>query len=353
MHHFLPLAIALLITPQTAPVPPVRAAPVVPIADRPASDAPKDLVSKAPDRLPRSRVRAPVLREGAILTGVRGFFARSLSEPGLLVFALEEGFVSNTRRKVLVMPCDPSDDVKAMLENTSRDAPALFEVTGAIYDYRGRAFLLPTLVVSLRSPAPPGMLANVAPRDLLRPEDRAGGKLPPRIDAYADLDAAALQQTPTRDVPSDRMAHEPDPTIFPTMDDGMAEELERKLESGIAASNTGTTIQAEATPFDRTLMLPAATRLQSHRAVISRDPLTGVWRARMDTGRGGEGSLQVEEISMDLLPTKTLERMEKQVREQPVGTPWLLSGEVVVSKERNYLLLHRAVPVAASRFLTP
>jgi hypothetical protein len=56
---------------------------------------------------------------------------------------------------------------------------------------------------------------------------------------------------------------------------------------------------------------------------------------------------------MEILPSKILQQLEKQIRQRPVGTAWQLSGEVVVSKDRNYLVLTRAVPHPVDRFISP
>ena len=81
--------------------------------------------------------------------------------------------------------------------------------------------------------------------------------------------------------------------------------------------------------------------------------LVGGWRARFDTARPGTGAEDGAEISMEILPSKTLQQLEKQIRQRPVGTAWQLSGEVVVSKDRNYLVLTRAVAHPADKFISP
>lgn len=84
-----------------------------------------------------------------------------------------------------------------------------------------------------------------------------------------------------------------------------------------------------------------------------RDPLTGVWRARLDTGRPGDGAHDGAEASMEILPSLALEALGRGVRQAAIGSPWLLSGEVVVAKERNYLLITRARALKADKFLGP
>ena len=56
---------------------------------------------------------------------------------------------------------------------------------------------------------------------------------------------------------------------------------------------------------------------------------------------------------MEILPSVALERLAKSVRERPVGTTWLVSGEVVTARGRNYLVLTRATEPPRSRFESP
>lgn len=341
-----PMLVTLLMSPQAAPS---ATATGIPPADRPAPPA---TLAKSPDALPKSRVRAPVLREGTYLAGVHGFFASSLAEPGLLVFKLDEGLAANVRRTLFVMPCDPSDDVKAVLSDITADTPAMFEVSGRIYDYRGRAYLLPVSVVALRNPPPPDLISRTPPKEIVGPAPAKASRPAPRLDAYLE-ETTAPMELPTRELPRPRMAHEPDPATFPALDDGMADDIERRLDAGIQRSQTATALRPAVQDGDRTRLLPAATRLQQRRATVLRDPVTGAWRARLDAARTGNGVEDGAEVTMEILPSRALETLERKVREQPVGTAWLLSGEVVVSRDRGFLLLERATSIAPDRFLTP
>ena len=104
---------------------------------------------------------------------------------------------------------------------------------------------------------------------------------------------------------------------------------------------------------DRTALVPTATRILSRRATVLRDPLTGAWRARFATGREDAGTGVAPEASMEILPSRTLTELERKVRERPIGTTWLLSGEVVNARDRSYLVLTRAVEPPVSRFESP
>ena len=149
-----------------------------------------DLVRKQKqDPLPQLP-NAPIIREGVFFSSVKGYFAPSLREPGLLTFRVDERRTASTRRYLTVFPCDAAEDIKAILADPRADSPSLFEVTGDVYEMHGRAYLLPIAVVALRAPDAPGMIARNEPKELQRAMARAQGPRAPRIDAYADLSAA-------------------------------------------------------------------------------------------------------------------------------------------------------------------
>jgi hypothetical protein len=303
---------------------------------------------------PAARSRLPAIREGVFLSSVRGYFVRSLSDPGLLAFRIEESAAQSGRRALLVLPCDPAEDVKELLRDPTEDTPTRFEVTGEVFDFEGRAFILPVAVVALRNPPAPPMLARTAPAGLaVAGPARPDGPRAPRIDAYAVEEADELGSTPVLDVPRDRMAHEPDPTLFPGLDDGMADEIERRLDAGIARAGVGTAVKRPIASAGGDARTTTATRVLQRRATVLRDPLTGVWRARFATGIPGSGPDGSTELAMEILPSVALERLARSVRERPVGTTWLVSGEVVSARGRNFLVLTRATEPPASRFESP
>lgn len=302
---------------------------------------------------PTVRAANPLIAEGAELTSVTGYFARSLRDPGLLVFRIEGATRGAMQRTLVAMPCDPVDDVRAILDDPRADGPVRFEVTGTVYSYERRSFVLPVAIVPLPMTPPPGMLARMTPRELeprARPQD---GPFPPRIDAWASLEADPLLGTPVAQLPEDRRPHEPDPSAFPALDDGLADRLERRLDAGIKEADVAAAPTRAPERFDRAMLLSPGTRFQDRRASILRDPITGAWRARFDTGRSGDGQHDGAEASVELLPSTTLESLARSVKQMPVGSSWLLSGEVVVSRERSYLLLTRAVPNPVHRFMSP
>lgn len=321
----------------TAPPPPAAAsakqAPAGAAKDAaPAGDAAPATPEAAAARSAASaRVRMPVLAQGALVSSAPGFVAPSASSPGLMVFVFEERLTGRMRRSLTMFPSDPSDDVKAMLASATPDTPWRYEASGAVYDYNGRAFLLPVALVALRNPPVPPMLVRETPPELVpvRPAEPAR---PPLLNAYRSLDEApSLLRHQDSEPPQD---HERNLAAIGAMDEDLAAELERRLAQGVGGAAAQKLPEAT---LDRAMVQPAGIRLQDRRAVVTRDPITGAWRAVLEAAPAAGAPL-----AMELLPCRELEKVERAVRMAPIGEPWLLSGEVVTSGQRNYLLLSKA-----------
>ncbi len=332
------LLATLLISTQAAPAasaaappPPVPAAPpaVRAVAVPPATPA-----------APKPRFRTPVLSQGALVASAPGSVGPSANDPGLVVFVLEERMMGKVRRKLTMLPSDPADDVKALLAHDSPDKPWRFEASGQVYDYHGRAFLLPLAIVALRNPPVPPYLARTPPPELADAPRAAEPKRAPLSDAYLEGESFA---GPTRSAAGNVQPHERDLAAIAGVDDAFAVELERRLAKGASNSTAAKLPEPE---VDRAMVLPSGVRLQDRRASVTRDPMTGAWRAVLESAPSPGAP-----VAMELLPCRELERVERSVMSKPVGTPWLLSGEVVVSGQRNYLLLTRAREQPKDRWL--
>ena len=307
--------------------------------------------TEAHAQLPVARGAPPLLPEGSELLSMKGYFARSLRDPGLLVFRTEASLAGGAQRTFVLLPCDPVDDARRLMEDPGEGGTCRFEVTGTVYAYQRRPFLLATSLVALPMPVPPGMLAAVAPPGLEPPPPPPPDPLPPRLDAYASQVAAQLASAPILDAAAPAPGA-PAEDEGSSLDDGLAERLERKLDSGIAAAGASVGGKRPAPPGQRTLRLASGERFQDRRASVLRDPITGAWRARFDTGRPGEGPHDGAEASLEILPSATLETLSRSVRQAPIGSGWLLTGEVVTSGNRQYVLLTRATAQSKHKFLS-
>lgn len=302
-------------------------------------------------QVPVAKGVPPVLPEGSELLSMKGYFARSLRDPGLLVFRTEASLAGGAQRTFVLLPCDPVEDGRRLMEDPGTGATCRFEVSGTVYAYQRRAFLLATSLVALPMPVPPGMLAAVAPPGLEPPPPPPQDPLPPRLDAYASEVAARLAASPVLDtpVPSPSAPGEDDGS---SLDDGLAERLERRLDGGIAAAGASVGGKRPTPAGERAIAITSGERFQDRRASVLRDPVTGAWRARFDTGRAGDGPHDGAEASLEILPCTALEALSRSVRQAPIGSAWLLSGEVVSAGKRHYLLLTRAKAQAKHKFLS-
>ncbi|MBL9140570.1 MAG: hypothetical protein JNK53_01775 [Phycisphaerae bacterium] len=289
---------------------------------------------------PKPRTRTPVLAQGALISSAPGSVGPSATDQGLVVFVLEESLLGHVRRKLTLMPSDPSDDVKDLLRSPTADTPWRYEVSGQVYDYQGRAFLLPIAIVALRNPPVPPYLARVAPPELVAPAQPIEPARAPLLNAYLQGEHAS---GPTRGGPATVLPHESALSSIAATDDDFAAELERRLARGVKDRSAAKLPEAR---VDRTMVMPAGIRLQDRRASITRDPVTGVWRAVLEAAPTAGAP-----TAMELLPCRELERVERAVKISAVGTPWLVSGEIVASGTRNYLLLTRAREQPKDRWL--
>jgi hypothetical protein len=299
-----------------------------------------------------SRGVPPQLREGTQVLSAPGYLVPSLRDPGLLVFRFEDAQAGGAQRALVMLPGDAVEDARSILADEGVGHTARFEATGIVYAYERRSFLLATALVPLPMPAPPGMLAAKTPPELEPPPPPPEETRAPRLDAYAASEAAELARVPLRGMerPTPLAAGPADEEAV--LDDGLAERLERRLEAGIASAGAGLAPKPVQAAADRILRGTAGERFQDRRASVLRDPVTGAWRVRFDTGRPGEGAHDGAEASVEVLPCRTLETLARSVRQQPIGSSWLLSGEFVTEGGRRFVLLDRAVANPRHRFLS-
>lgn len=326
--------LSLLISTQVAP-------PAPAVTPAPARGRANAVATPAPRKLPALLSRFPILAEGAQLVSARGYISRSHGEPGMVVFILDEQLTGNARRSLVLLPCDPTDEVAAMVSNPAPDTPWRFEVSGAVYDFNGRAFLLPAAIIALRNPPLPPYLSRTTPPEFAEAEARKPSHAP-ALDAYLD---PANVTPPLRDEYAALMEHESGLAAVAPTDDDFANELERRLAQGTRAIAAP---KQPDTEIDRTMIMHAATRFQDRRAMVARDPITGTWRAILETAPAPDAPL-----SMEILPCRQLERVDRIIRQSAVPSSWLLSGEVVVSGQRNFLILTMAQQMPHDHWMAP
>ncbi len=260
--------------------------------------------------------RLALLREGASLVHALGEITQDPDER-IWVFRARVGTLNSSgsgesaslRRELLLMPSPVLEDMLRVQQFSP--VPVEFEVTGKVFIYRGRNWLLPEL-------APPIMRFDAAPSTALAPPE------------------APATATPTPNGKSTVVLSD-DP------DDAAVQALERRLESrigtvpGIGRRDDPRRIEATV-PVE--IMDDAAntrssddTRLHARRGQLTRDPSTGAWRFLPQQARNPH-----DDLALEVLPCLMLERLERSAREADGVYEIVLSGSVLRFEGRRYLL---------------
>ena len=257
--------------------------------------------------------RLPLLREGSTIARVAGDLAQDPDEK-LWLFRPLEPESAGLRREFVLLPCPVLED---MLQTVRVAAAAVqFEVSGRVFIYRGRNFLLPDF-------APTIMRFDAAAGDTAKETDRAQ-PTPNGEDKFVP---------PEPRKPDPRDAH----AKRDASDDAAVEALEKKLEERVGRAPNP---QARANPApsdSATAAKPHApiangTRITQRVGRLARDPQAGSWRF-VPTQVTGAGDPSVE-----LLPCLLLEKLEAAARQGDAAPPILLSGIVYSYEGRSYLL---------------
>ncbi len=288
MLHFVPCILSVIAC--AAPLDAQTAPPTPPIATtaQPATDL--------------GGYRLPLLREGSTIARVVGDLTQDPDEL-LWLFRPTEPETGGLRREFVLLASPVLED----LIRTVRAAgvPVQFEMTGRVFIYHGRNFLLPDLAPTImRFDTPQG----TAPKP-----------------------TTATQATPNGNdkfvVPADGSAH----------DDAVVEALERRLEERVgrapqprptetASTRDGSVGVKSAPP------VASGTRLTQRLGRLSRDPQAGSWRfvPQQVTGSG--------DPSVEILPCLLLERLEIAARESDAAPAILISGTIYSFEGRSFLL---------------
>lgn len=233
--------------------------------------------------------RLPLLREGSVLARVVGDLTLDPDEKVWLFRPLKPD-PSGLRRELVLLPCATLEDMLRAVRNAP--GPVEFELTGRVFVYRGRNFLLPELAPAILQLSSPG---NAKPTD-------GATEAKSVVDPGADADDVAV------------------------------EDIERRLEERIGRVPTSALPNAPAPDADQAPIVASGTRVVLRRGRLSRDPQAGSWRfvPEQTTGSG--------DPSLELLPCALLERLEKDARQNDTPPIVLLSGSVTAFAGRSYML---------------
>ena len=245
--------------------------------------------------------RLPLLREGSVIARAQGDLALDPDEK-VWLFRPAKAEAGGLRRELVLMPSQTLEDMLQTVRMSP--SPVEFEVTGRVFMYRGRNFLLPEL-------APP----------IVRFDTQVGETPKP---------TTAAKPTPSGD------AKFVAPTTAQSTgdaDDAAVDAIERRLEARLATAPAAARREVgNEAKASSAAPVASGTRVTLRRGRLSRDPQIGTWRfvPEQVTGSG--------DASLELLPCLLLEQLELAARESDSPPVILLSGSVFAFEGTSYLL---------------
>jgi hypothetical protein len=269
----------------------------------PEPDAPAEV---KPNETPRRWL----MREGSLLVRARGTMSRD-ADTGWWQFRIRDDVDSRLEQSLGLLPCSMLDEM-TRVEESLRGREIVFEVTGQIYVYRGRNFLLPTVAPQLIEYGPPAM-SN---------DDEAGDDTP---SADGDEDEAKTTTSESTEATS--------------KSGDSVEDIISELESSVgslartAAPTSPSGEGGEASmPGGFDVLVREQTMLLSRRGQVSRGS-TGAWVFVFDADAQG-----LSDPPMVLMPCLLLEHLEQRVWRSGASVPVLISGRAYIYDNRTYLL---------------
>ena len=250
--------------------------------------------------------RLPLLREGSMVSRVHGDITLDPGERHWLFRPLKPE-AGNLRREFVLLP---SPTLEEMLRTTQLSpSPVEFEVSGRVFIYKGRNYLLPEF-------APP----------IIRFDAKSGGA--PSANASVETAPNGVSKFVS---PADAEGRP-----VTDADDAAVEDLERKLVERVGRApmeRLTESLESREARIAQERDLPAPGARIVHRAgKIVRDPQAGSWRFVPEQASG------VGDSSVEILPCLMLERLEFATRESDSPPMVLLSGTLTVFEGRTYLL---------------
>lgn len=233
-----------------------------------------------------------LMREGSLLVQARGTMDRD-PDTGWWRFTLRTDEKSKVTQTLGLLPCSLLGEM-VRIASSLDGRTVVFEVTGQIYVYRGKNFLLPTIAPQLIEYGPSA-----------KPADDAA------TDSTTNADEAPA---------SDR-------------NDDSAEDIIEELESAVGALARGAApIEPGSSASGNASLVREQTMLLSRRGQVTRTN-TGAWMFVFDADAQG-----LADPPMILMPCLLLEQLEQRTWRSGASVPVLVSGRAFVFEDRNYLL---------------
>lgn len=252
--------------------------------------------------------RLPLLREGSAISRIIGDLTQDPDDK-LWLFRPIEPETGGLRREFALLPSPVLEDMLQTVRVAG--APTQFEVTGRVFIYHGRNFLLPDF-------APTVMRFDAKPGDT------------PTLPANAKPTPNGEDKFVTAPQPAARGGAKAD-----DRDDAVVAEIERRLEERAGRAPQTRVNEKAATQDSHAKSQPPVangTRVTQRLGRLTRDPQSGSWRF-VPTQTTGSG-----DPSIEVLPCLMLEKLETAAREADASPAILISGTVYAYEGRSYLL---------------
>lgn len=301
------LVVTLAVVPTSGPV----MAQGGPAGGAAAPEAPKAV----PGLESTARKVPALLREGTFVTRAPGTL-REDTKKQEWIFTPDAADRSGLRREFVLLPNETLGG--AARDHRLAPAPMSFEVSGEVFLYHGRNYLLPSLMTPFVAapPAPAAAPAPAAPPTASKP---AAAKPATPAAPTAPVDEEAIAADLEKRL-AERIDRLPRPAPPP------ADPIDRPRREEAAEAPAADPSSAPPTRGD--------VQVQSRRGQLLRDNATGGWRFVFDGQKaGGEG-----EPSMAVLPCLALERVESMIRQSDVSLPLVVTGVTTAFEGRIYLL---------------
>lgn len=246
-----------------------------------------------------------LIPEGAFLIDRRGIIVPVAGQRWAFVYDTDE--TGEREDPMFLHPCLRLSEMIQLAE--SRERTVTFLVTGQVYVYRDRNYLLPTRFTTVPYEGEEG-----AGRDALYNATRRAN------DSLPDDDSDATSNIPSSEPPSvDELLSQVD-------------EATKEAESVRRAEPRPTSDDVEASIMAESTLIVSRTG----RLVIGP---TGIWEFVTDNGvNTREGSQMSLDAPLAILPCLNLQRMEQRARRYADRALFTVSGTITIFEDRNYLL---------------
>jgi hypothetical protein len=253
------------------------------------------------------QVRLPLFREGSVISRVPGDLAQDPDEK-LWLFRPTATEAGGLRREFVLLPSPVLEDMLRTAEVSG--APVEFELTGRVFIYRGRNFLLPDFAPRImRFDAKPGETPPPRGGDDAKPAPNGEDKFVPAADDAKNQDAR---------------------------EDAAIDAIERKLEERVGRAPQARVSESSTTRTTQEKHPDApianGTRMSARLGRLSRDPQTGSWRFVPEQSSG------TGDPSFEILPCLLLERLEDAARQSDKAPAVLLSGTIYAYQGNSFVL---------------